>query len=141
MSKIDQPERIQDTPFYLFFRALNNQESTRKPAMGVGRKDTSRVTLNVRPGPMMYGRGRRIHSKERPKMVEREKQKRGKVKAKGEVVPPQAIVSETSALEMTKAKLLASTSSREMATANGGTTVVTVMVMASKEEKGRVHLR
>ena len=74
-------------------------------------------------------------------MVEREKQRKGKVKAKGEVVPPQAIVSETSALEMKKAKLLASTSSRGMAIANGGTTVVTVMVMPSKEEKGRVHLR
>ena len=74
-------------------------------------------------------------------MVVMVKPRKEKEKVKGGEVSPQAIVKGTNEMEMAKAKRLANTSSREMATASEETTVVTVMTRESKgaREKGHLH--
>ena len=141
MSKIDQPERILDTPFYRFYKASNNLVPTKKSVMGVGKKVTSGEMQSARRGRMMSGQGHQTLTRQNRRMEEKGKARRAMVKEEDvEEEVPLAIVNGIKRIQGKPIRPLANTLIPETAIANLETIAVSVMMEEKWAGKEKGHL-
>ncbi len=132
MKATDPLENRPATQFYLSCKDLNNLALKKRAALDVEKKVTLRGTLFAPLDQMRFGRELRRDSKQDLKGAEKGKARVAAEKGRDEPTLKREIGKETKRPRQEKAKYLASSSAREMDTANGETTAG----IATRERSG-----